>query len=222
MPNRGKLSLKVLLLMQLCSLHLWFQIIFISATSTSAVEVLYNISTDGFGDNQPIVHPALDQDWIVSSNEMQMIKPTSSQQPNRQKRQAFRTWGGKRTEYENEELDEQLENDSQNNNRKKSKTFVAWGGKRNQMSPPIALQAAAPAVISSGQTEEDLTPALKRFRAWGGKKRSEKPFRTWGGKRSPNVDSERLVALNEMLNRLQRLSSLPIYQENIASRLIPN
>ena len=212
MPNRNYSSFKIFWLVQACCLQLLLKLILISANSQGTVEVLV---TDVSSDNQPIIQSTLNRNWAVPSSGMQMIKPTvplSSQQSSRHKRQAFRTWGGKRTEYENEELDEQLENDSQNN-RKKSKTFVAWGGKRSQMSPLIALQSPIAAEIASGQTE-DLSPALKRFRAWGGKKRSEKPFRTWGGKRSFNSN---FAEQNGMLSRLQQLGSLPIYQEIIAS-----
>lgn len=148
----------------------------------------------------------------------------------RNKRQTFNSWGGKRTEFDNEELNESVLDNDNANNRKKSKTFVAWGGKRSLLLPLWAVQmgtrsspattSAAPQLRLDSMASDigDWTPALKRFRAWGGK-RTDKPFRTWGGKRSlesnPN-DSDIWIGL--MMDRLQQSnsnwldsSSLPLF-----------
>lgn len=120
------------------------------------------------------------------------ISTSTSTDLMRNKRQAFRDWSSKRAEFDNEELaDDQIEADNQNN-RKKSKSFVACGGKRTGSVSAFPLSASVSpllSLINSQNAEEYLAPSLKRFRAWGGKKRSEKQtFRTWGGKRaSDNV-----------------------------------
>ncbi len=108
----------------------------------------------------------------------------SIEEPNKQKKEGYSSWGGKRKftdiyqlpkgfnpnggkRFGYPRLQQYNQNEGEREGKKRtSKTFANWAGKRSKNSKPFII--------------------------WGGK-RSANSFKTWGGKRSPFDDSYSLI-----------------------------